>query len=423
MNRTVEYNHHADRRKIVFMFPGIGSHYVGMGKTFYDNFKTARDTFEEAGDVLKLDLVNMCFTPTEKIKLDKLENAQVALVTVSIAAYRVYMQEIGIKPHYCVGHSLGEYSALCSANVIPFPDVLKIVRQRGFIINETASAVDGTMAWVINLDSRRVEEVCEEISRQGEEVYVSAYDSPTQSSISGRTDALMTAAKKLEEAGAIVYPLKFSGPFHTPLMKPAAEKMKEVLRQYQFKPPVYSVIANQDVQPYTTTQSVMDNLSLQLIQPIRWKPTIDYLTMQGVDTAVEIGPKNVLKFLVKKNTGSMTPYALDNKNDLEVIQNELIISKEEFLSIIGRCLGIAVSCKNHNYNNDEYEEYVIKPYKKIETLYTELEANGDHPKLEHVEEAVKMLRSVFNIKQVPAREQQERFEQLWRGKVLNSLKI
>lgn len=406
---------------IIFMFPGVGSHHVGMGKDFYDNFKIARETFTEASDVLNIDIAKMCFDAAGKEELDKLENAQIALLTVSTASFRVYMQEIGIKPAYCIGHSLGEYSALCCSGVIQFPDALHIVRQRGLIINETASTIDGTMAWVINLDSKKVEEVCEDVSGEGKEVFVSAYDSPSQTSISGGTDALMTAAKKLEKAGAIVYPLKFSGPFHTPLMRPAAEKMKQILGQYRFKSPQYTVIANQDVRPYTTARGVPDNLSLQLIRPIRWKFMLEYLTARGGEIAVEIGPKTVLKFLTEKNTGLITAYSLNGKNDIEAIQDKLIIGREEFLSIIGRCLGIAASCKNRNHNNEQYREYVVKPYMKIEAIYQKFETNGNAPGLEHVEDAVQMLRSVFKTKKVPVNKQEKRLGQLWKGRALSTI--
>lgn len=309
--------------KIAFMFPGVGSEYAGMGKSFYENFKVVRNTVEEASDILNFDLAEICFDPSKEKELKKLGNAQVSLLTLSIAVYRVYMKEIGIQPHFCAGYSLGEYSALCSAGAIEFPEALKLVRERGRIINEVASLIDGTMAWVINLESKLVETVCEKFSEDGKQVFVSAYDTPTQVSISGHTDPLMKAARELEKKG-IVYPLRLSGPFHCPLMKEAAEQMKSILEKFAYRSPTCPVIANQNVQPYTDPESVIINLSLQLIKPISWKTTVEYFLEQEVDIAIEMGPKNVLKFILEKNTHEIKTYTMDNNKDLDEIKKSLL---------------------------------------------------------------------------------------------------
>lgn len=406
-------------KKMVFLFPGVGSQYVGMGKSLYDNFKVFKETIEEAGDILKLDFNQLFFSPKKKEELNKLENAQSALLTASIATYRVFMQEIGIQPHYCMGHSLGEYSALCAAGVIRFSDALKLVRDRALVVNAAAEGVNGTMMWVINLDVEILENVCRDAAGQEQEVYISAYDSPTQASISGHTDTLMKVAKGLEKKGAIVYPLKFNGPFHCPLMKEAAEKMKPILQQYHYEKPRYTVIANRDALPYNDAESVVDNLSLQLISPIRWKASIEYLLVQGVGIGIEIGPKNVLKFLMAKNTDAIRTYTTDNTNDLDLIRHELVIGEEEYLHIIGKCLGAAVSTKNRNNNKDEYEQYVVKPYRKIETMYRELQSNGMKVGKDEVKDAVEMLHAVMAAKKVPEQEQKYWFDRIFGNKTVS----
>jgi [acyl-carrier-protein] S-malonyltransferase len=391
-------------KKIAFLFPGVGSQYVGMSKTLYDNFKIFKETLEEAGDILKKDFASLSFSKDKKEELDRLDIAQLTLLTFSTAAYRVYMQEIGIRPHYCMGHSLGEYSALCSAGVIQFPHALELVRQRGSILKEVSAGIDGTMMWVINLDNKIVEDVCQKASKPGQEIYVSAYDSPTQTSISGHTAVLMKTAKELEQKGAIVYPLKLSGPFHSPLMKEASERMKAVLRQYEYKSPQYPVIANRDAQPYTDAGSVVDNLSLQLISPISWRASVEFLLQQEVGIAVEIGPKNVLKFLMAKNTDAIRVYTTDNQKDLESISNELLIKEDEYLRIIGKCLGAAVSTKNRNDDAEEYEQKVIKPYRKIESFYKEFSEKGKSPGKNQVKEAMELLGAILSAKKVPQQE-------------------
>ena len=406
-------------KKIAFLFPGVGSQYVGMSKTLYDNFKIFKETIQEAGDILKKDFASLSFSKDKKEELDRFDIAQLTLLTFSTAAYRVYMQEIGIRPHYCMGHSLGEYSALCNAGVIQFPDALELVQQRGLILKEVSSGLDGTMMWVINLDSKIVEEVCRETSKQGKEIYVSAYDSPTQTSISGHTDVLMKTAKELEQKGAIVYPLKLSGPFHSPLMKEASERMTAVLRQYEYKNPQYPVIANRNAQPYTDAESVVDNLSLQLISPISWRASVEFLLEQQVQIAVEIGPKNVLKFLMAKNCDTIRVYTTDNQKDLELISNELLVKEDEYLRIIGKCLGAAVSTKNRNDDAEEYEEKVIKPYRKIESFYKEFTEKGESPGKDHVKEAIETLGSILLAKKVPEQEYNYWTENVLGNKFIN----
>jgi [acyl-carrier-protein] S-malonyltransferase len=408
----------AEVKKMLFVFPGVGSQYVGMSKSLFDNFKIFRETIEEAGDVLKLDFPGMCFAPGRKEELDKLENAQATLVAFGIASYKVFMQEIGIKPRFCMGHSLGEYSALCSAGVISFPDTLKLVRERAAVVSEAAAYTEGTMMWVINLDTNVLEEVCRAAFAEGLGVYISAYDSPTQASISGHKEALMNVARELEKKGAIVYPLKLSGPFHCPLMKEAAEKMKGILKQYKFNQPSCTVIANHNALPYENSESVADNLSVQLVSPIRWRASIEFLLGKDVNTAVEMGPKNVLKFLMQKNTNSVSMYTTDNDRDLELLRQEFLIPETEYLRLIGKCLGAAVSTKNRNDDEREYEEKVIKPYRKIESIYKQFSADGRSPDIKQVQDALQTLHAVLEAKKVPLEEQEYWFGRILGNKVL-----
>jgi [acyl-carrier-protein] S-malonyltransferase len=307
-------------RKNVFMFPGVGSQKTGMGKSFYDSFHIFRETFNEAGDILKINLSELCFSPERKKELEQLENSQAALITLGVGIYRVFQKEIGIKSQFFMGHSLGEYSALCCAGVIDFPDALELVKQRGIILHEAASTMNGIMAWVINLDNKIVERVCEEARREGEPVFVSAYDAPCQSSISGAKDSVVKIGKILEKHGAIVYPLKMTGPFHCPSMKPAADKIKSILGNYDFHLPVSPVIANFSAQPYKDLNDVTENLSQQLTNPLRWQMSIRYIEAQGVEEAVEFGADKVLKHLLKNNSDHIKVFSLDNVGDMEALK-------------------------------------------------------------------------------------------------------
>ncbi|MGD2085116.1 MAG: ACP S-malonyltransferase [Candidatus Aminicenantes bacterium] len=309
--------------RTAFLFPGVGSQHAGMGEDFYRNFKIVRDTFEEANDVLGMDLVKICFSDNGKAKLSQLEISQCALLTLSVATFRFYMEEVELPPLYCMGHSLGEYSALCCTGVIQFPDALSIVKQRGNILKEVAQTLDGLMAWVINLDNKIVEKICSESLKQDQEIYVSAYDAPKQSSISGSKDVVIKTGRKLEKEGAIVYPLKLSGPFHSPFMKPAAEQLRSILTQYEFDSPLCPVIANHCALLYQDKENVVDNLSMQLIRPVCWQSSVDYLLEQEIRLAIEMGPDRVLKHLMQSNTDLIDTISLRDMNDLEMVKERL----------------------------------------------------------------------------------------------------
>jgi [acyl-carrier-protein] S-malonyltransferase len=308
--------------KIALMFPGVGAQQVGMGKSFYDRYQVVRETLAEAGDVLKMDFFRLCFSKESENELNRLENAQLALVAVEVAFFRVYMQELGIEPHLCLGHSLGEYPALCSAGVISFPDTLTLVKERGRLLAEAASTLGGMMAWVINLDYKIVERVIARDAAGQNHVFVSAYDSPTQSSISGPRDAVLQVGRELEKEGAIVYPLKLSGPFHSPLMTAAADNFNACLRQFSYHPPRCPIIANQNASPYTHG-NVVENLTSQLTRPVLWQESLHRLREQQVKTAVEIGPGQVLKHLCKNNSIDLTVHSFEKNEHLENLKKNL----------------------------------------------------------------------------------------------------
>ncbi|BCJ96180.1 hypothetical protein acsn021_37490 [Anaerocolumna cellulosilytica] len=405
--------------KIALVFPGVGSQHTAMAKSFYDNSPVARETFEEASDILKVNMEKICFSKDSADKLNEIDISQLALVTASIAIYRVFQKEIGLSPSYCLGHSLGEYSALCASGVIEFSDTLQIVKQRGRIIKETISSCDGTMIWAINIDSITVEEICKEFSESGSEVYISAYDSPTQCSVSGDNNSIKKLTQCLESRGAIVYPLKMSGPFHSPLMIRAADEMKAVLREYSYNPPIYEVLSNYSTLPYVGAESVIDNLSKQLISPIKWQESVTYLVDNNVKYVIEIGPKDVLKFLIKKITSKLTPYSFNNYERCDELKNMLFIRKNEYLPVIERCLKVATSTRNYNFNYEEYQKGVVIPYKVIEAMYMEILTSRSEPSESQILQAINMVISIMEAKKAPIEFTHEKLRHVLDGKFIS----
>lgn len=404
--------------KITFMFPGVGSQYIGMSKSLYENFKIFKETISQASEVLQMDLADLCYSPGKKEELNKLGNAQCVLLAFSTASYRLLVQEYGIRPDYALGHSLGEYSALCAAGAIDFSTALKLVQARGSIIQEVAKSIDGTMMWVVNMDYKTVEEVCNSVPREEGEVFVSAYDSPNQVSISGLREPIMEVALELQDKGAIVFPLNFSGPFHSPLMEEARTRMETVLQEQQYAAFSFPVIANHNALPYSGAPGVVENLSRQLVSPIRWQESLAYLTKQGVTTAIEMGPKNVLKFLMQKNSSPIRIFTTDNQEDFQLIGHQLMLKEEEYLQSVARCLGAAVSTKNACFDQEKYRKNVIKPYRKLETLYRQLQDEGPPYRGRRVKEAVALLMEILENKGLSSIERESWATFAYSGKLI-----
>jgi [acyl-carrier-protein] S-malonyltransferase len=310
--------------KLAFMFPGLGSQYPGMGRAFYENYRVVKETFAEAADTLGMDLASVCFNPRAEKELAGAETGRLAMLTVSVATYRLFIKQIGLRPHFLLGHSLGSYSALCCSGAVPFADILHILRQRGIIVNRVSAGADGIMAWVVNLDSRITERLLRESSPQGAELYISAYDSPAQVSISGATARVMAMVEKVENAGGLLYPLKHSGPFHCPMMRDTKEPFRQVLERYPFRQPDAPVISNNDGRPYDMENGLINHLTDHLVMPVQWRESIRYLVEQGVKRTIEMGPNKVLTHLIKSNNAPIATYTMERQKDLDFLQKTFL---------------------------------------------------------------------------------------------------
>lgn len=403
--------------KIAFLFPGQGAQYIGMGKSLCENFPVAGQIFDEANEALNFDLKKLCFDG-DMTELTKTENTQPAILTASYAAFRVYMQEVGITPEYTAGHSLGELSALCCAGAIKFTDAVKLVRQRGRFMQNAVAEGLGSMAAVSGIHLDTIETECSRVSGSGNIVVISNYNSAEQIVISGNLKAVNDAGEALKALGARVVYLKVSAPFHSPLMQPAADKFKETLKNCTFNHIQWPVISNVTSEPYPGKERIIDYLTQQITSPVRWQSTIEYMYKSGINTAIEMGPKAVLKNLMRNNKSIMV-YTLETHEDIALIQKNLLQQTEENkvnngLLYITKCIAAAVSTKNRNWDNNEYQKGVVVPYKKLVGLKEELVSKQIQPLNEHVEEATMLLKQIFTTKLLTADEQTERFKRLFK---------
>ncbi|QHM16828.1 Malonyl CoA-acyl carrier protein transacylase [Bacillus subtilis] len=311
--------------KIAFLFPGQGSQFIGMGKELYEQVPAAKRLFDEADETLETKLSSLIFEGDAE-ELTLTYNAQPALLTTSIAVLEKF-EESGITPDFTAGHSLGEYSALVATGALSFKDAVYTVRKRGEFMNEAVPAGEGAMAAILGMDAEALKQVTDKVTEEGNLVQLANLNCPGQIVISGTAKGVELASELAKENGAKrAIPLEVSGPFHSELMKPAAEKLKEVLDACDIKDADIPVISNVSADVMTEKADIKEKLIEQLYSPVRFEESINKLIAEGVTTFIEIGPGKVLSGLVKKVNRRLKTIAV---SDPETIELAIQTLKEE----------------------------------------------------------------------------------------------
>ncbi len=308
---------------IAFLFPGQGSQKVGMGRALADAFPICHATFDEADAALGDGLSRVIFEGPED-RLTLTANAQPAILTVSIAAYRL-LESRGYRPDFVAGHSLGEYSANVAAGTFAFADALRLVRRRGQYMQEAVPVGEGAMAAILGLDAAAVDRACAETAAElGQVVSAANLNGGGQVVIAGARDAVTRAGERAKALGAKrAIPLPVSAPFHCALMKPAEERLAPELRAVAIRDPRVPIVANVDAEPKRDGHAAIEALVRQVSSPVRWEAVVTRLASEGVTTYVEVGPGTVLSTLVKKIHREATTLSFANPNDLAAIESQL----------------------------------------------------------------------------------------------------
>lgn len=308
--------------KIAFVFPGQGAQKVGMAKDVYDALPQAAQLFKTADDTLGFSISELAFEGPEE-QLKQTANTQPALLTASIALLEA-LKSKNITPDYVAGHSLGEYSALVAANALDFEQAVAIVRARGQFMEQAVPSGQGAMAAVLGAEREPLAALCAEVSATGHAVELANVNCPGQIVVSGSVEGVNAVSARVKEIGgkrAIM--LEVSGPFHSSLMKSAADQLSERLQSVSFRDAIVPVVANVTATTVTNASDIQALLVEQVYSPVLWEDSVRFLIHEGVDTFIEIGPGNVLTGLIKKIDKNVRLINISSLESIEALQVEV----------------------------------------------------------------------------------------------------
>lgn len=308
-----------------FVFPGQGSQEVGMGRSLYDEYDSARAVFDSADKALGFRLSEFIFEGPEE-KLQETEFTQPAILTTSIAVYSVLAEITGrtiLKPSFMAGHSLGEYTALVASGALSLEDGVKLVHLRGRLMQEAVPIGEGTMAAILGLNAEEIDRVCKQVSGV-KGCQAANYNSPGQTVISGHVEAVSDAVELSKEMGARkAVLLKVSAPFHSSLMFPVAEKLEKAASECDWKKPYVPVVVNYSGKPVTEISDIISALKEQTYNPVLWSASVDYMVNAGSTTFFELGPGKVLSGLIRKCVKGTAVMAGQDKESLARIKEKI----------------------------------------------------------------------------------------------------
>ncbi len=312
------------------LFPGQGSQTIGMGKFYYQQFQMARELFTSASDELKIDFKKLCFEGPKE-ELTQTQNAQPAILLVSCTAWFCLSHEMDLSfIKYCAGHSVGEYSALVSAGVLPLNSALKAVRKRGLYMNESCPPGSGGMSALIGPSPKSAKKFCKWVEEKSgySPLETANFNSPGQTVLSGITHALNWAREHYQEYFSSsektrLIPLKVSAPFHSSLMKPAYKKMDTVLKSMTFEKPNKMIVQNTTARAHQDPYVIRKNLIEQVKAPVLWLDSMQYLLKQGCSSFLELGQGKILAGLMRKIDSSKSCFHFHSLKDEHILRNQI----------------------------------------------------------------------------------------------------
>ena len=303
--------------KAAYVFPGQESHSIGMGRDLYIHYSSARNVFEEVDKILGFSLSRLCFEGPEE-ELRQTVNVQPAVLATSVACLRAAQEASnnGLPaPTFVAGHDVGTYTALVAADAVSLPDVVRLIRERGRLMNEAGQRAAGGMVSMTGLDIEVFKNIC--FSTGAEIAYI---DAPDQVTISGSQESLAKARRLAQIKGARrIIPLRVSGPFNSSLMEPAVERMRNSISEFTFTKPSVPIVANVTAQPLTDLEAIKEELVGQIVRPVQWQQSVEAMITRGVTTFFEMGPGETLTKLIKRISPGAQTFNISNAQTISEI--------------------------------------------------------------------------------------------------------
>ena len=303
--------------KAAYVFPGQESHFIGMGRDLYIHYSSARNVFEEVDKILGFSLSRLCFEGPEE-ELRQTVNVQPAVLATSVACLRAAQEASnnGLPtPTFVAGHDVGTYTALVAADAVSLPDVVRLIRERGRLMNEAGQRAAGGMVSMMGLDIEVFKNIC--FSTGAEIAYI---DAPDQVTISGSHENLTKARRLAQIKGARrIIPLRVSGPFNSSLMEPAIERMRNSISEFTFNKPSVPIVANVTAQPLTDLEAIKEELVGQIVRPVQWQQSVETMITRGVTTFFEMGPGETLTKLTKRISPGAQTFNISNAQTISEI--------------------------------------------------------------------------------------------------------
>lgn len=396
---------------LALLFPGQGSQFTGMGRSWFESESSVRERFDQASEIVGYSLADLCFTGPAS-ELTRTRHAQVALLVLSFGMYEVISRDRRLPVTHMAGHSLGEITALLAAGAMGFEDAVRLVKVRGEAMEACTTAGDTGMIAALRTPAAQVEKWAEEFNSDGHAVQVANYNAEQQTVLAGTLEELRGMAGLLEERGARVAWLNVAGAFHSTHMADAVPAYAAEIGRIGFTEPAVPVCSTVTGRVYESVEEIRGALSEQLTSPVRWDAVMSTLTADGVGLWIEVGPKNVLGKMVAGAVEDARAHSLgEDAEGTYAALDRAIEERRNRPGLVGLCLGAAAATRNRNFDDDEYASGVIAPYRRLQELAsTEDEELTDAGK----REALDLLRTIMGTKGVPEAEQRERITSILR---------